>query len=233
MSARGVYRLIALAVIAGCVVVSYVVVRHRLAAPEAHPQPGPRPAFQLPFPCDEVWTLTTYAGHDDYDIDFFAATGATGGRTVLASAAGTVAWAGWSATLDGGRPAPPGASGTRGGLGYGVIIDHGGGWFTEYGHLATAPQVRTGDAVGAGQVLGVVGHTGSTTVDHLHYEQLDDTRDPKRTRSNGDKVEAFFDGVPSRITSDAHSPDQTRTSRNCAPTAPAGANGRAGARPSA
>ncbi|WP_426512304.1 M23 family metallopeptidase [Dactylosporangium sp. McL0621] len=215
--ARSVYRWAVLAIIAGCIAVSYLVITHRAARPGPTATAGPRPAFQLPFPCGEVWTLTTYPGHDDFDIDFFAASGATAGRSVLASAAGTVTWAGWSATLEDGRPAAPGASGTRGGLGYGVIIDHGGGWFTEYGHLAAAPGVRTGETVKGGQGLGVVGHTGSTTIDHLHYEQLNDTLDPKRTRGNGDKVEAVFDGVPSGITSDDRSPDQTRTSRNCAP----------------
>ncbi|MEU7868973.1 M23 family metallopeptidase [Dactylosporangium sp. NPDC049140] len=214
---RSVYRWAVLAIIAGCVAVSYLVITHRAARPGPTAAAGPRPAFQLPFPCGEVWTLTTYPGHDDFDIDFFAASGATAGRSVLASAAGTVTWAGWSATLEDGRPAAPGASGTRGGLGYGVIIDHGGGWFTEYGHLAAAPGVRTGETVKGGQGLGVVGHTGSTTIDHLHYEQLNDTLDPKRTRGNGDKVEAVFDGVPSGITSDDRSPEQTRTSRNCAP----------------
>nr|BFE60823.1 hypothetical protein GCM10020063_053490 [Dactylosporangium thailandense] len=220
MTPRGVYRLVALAVIAGCVAVSYVAIRQRAGEPPAPPPPpGPRPAFQMPFPCGEVWTLTTYPGHDDFDIDFFATSGSTGGRTVLASAGGTVTWAGWSATLGDGKPAPAGASGTRGGLGYGVIIDHGGGWFTEYGHFGAVPRVRTGDAVTPGQPIGVVGHTGSTTVDHLHYEQLNDRLDPKRTRGNGDKVEAVFDGVPSGITSDEHSPDQVRTSRNCTATA--------------
>jgi murein DD-endopeptidase MepM/ murein hydrolase activator NlpD len=224
MSGRMVYRWTVLAVIAACAVVSFVVLANRHEAPA---EAGPRPAFQLPFPCGEAWRLTTYPGHDDFDIDFFAAEGETGGRSVLASAPGTVTWAGWSATLDNGAQAAPGTSGTRGGLGYGVIIDHGGGWFTEYGHLAAAPAVRTGDRVGRGQPLGQVGHTGSTRVDHLHYEQLDDTRDPKHTRGVRDKVEAVFDGVPSQITSDGsagtgplrtagpQSPDQTRTSRNC------------------
>ncbi|GAA3455619.1 murein hydrolase activator EnvC family protein [Dactylosporangium matsuzakiense] len=215
MSGRAVYRWAALAVIALCVVVSYTALKRRAGDDPPLPPSGPRPAFQLPFTCGETWTLTTYPGHDDFDIDFFFAGGPTGGRTVRASAAGTVAWAGWSATLGDGQPAPPGSSGTRGGLGYGVIIDHGGNWFTEYGHFGAVPQVRTGDRVTAGQPLGVVGHTGSTTVDHLHYEQLDDGRDPKRTRGNGDKVEAVFDGVPSGITSDDDSPAQTRTSRNC------------------
>ncbi|GAA4250165.1 M23 family metallopeptidase [Dactylosporangium darangshiense] len=225
MSARSVYRWTMLSIIVACAVVSYVVLTRR--HPDRPVQPGPRPNFQLPFPCGERWRLTTYPGHDDYDIDFFAAEGESGGRTVVASAPGTVTWAGWSATLDNGAQAAPGASGTRGGLGFGVIIDHGGGWFTTYGHLAGAPGVRTGDRVGQAQPLGQVGHTGSTKVDHLHYEQLDDTRDPRHTRGVQDKVESIFDGVPSGITSDGsaatgplrtagpQSPDQTRTSRNC------------------
>jgi murein DD-endopeptidase MepM/ murein hydrolase activator NlpD len=216
-----------LLVIVGCVIVSWVALARRA---DGHPQqqhPGPRPAFQLPFPCGESWSLTTYAGHDDYDIDFFFNGGPTAGRAVLASAAGTVAWAGWQATLDSGAPAAPGTVGTRGGLGFGVIIDHGGGWFTSYGHLRDGPEVQQGQVVPQGRRLGHVGRTGATTVEHLHYEQLDDTRDPKHTRGNADKVESVFDGVPAGITSDGSagtgplrtagpvSPAQHRTSRNC------------------
>jgi hypothetical protein len=229
MSARGVYRSAVLVVIVACAVVSYVVLARRA---EGHTErPGPRPAFQLPFPCGESWHLTTYPGHDDYDIDFFFNGGPSGGRAVIASAAGTVAWAGWSATLDGGAPAPVGAVGTRGGLGFGVIIDHGGGWFTSYGHLQTWPEVKNGEVVRQAQPLGHVGRTGSTRIEHLHYEQHDDTRDRRHTRGVDDKVEAVFDGVPSGITSDGSaatgplraagpaSPDQDRTSRNCPPGA--------------
>ncbi|MFC5002215.1 M23 family metallopeptidase [Dactylosporangium cerinum] len=225
MSARGAYRLTMLTIIIGCVIVSYVVLARRA---DGHPQhPGPRPAFQLPFTCGESWRLTTYAGHDDYDIDFFFNGGPSGGRAVLASAAGTVAWAGWQATLENGAAAAPGTVGTRGGLGYGVIIDHGGGWFTSYGHLQAPPEVKQDQVVPRGQLLGHVGKTGSTQVEHLHYEQHDDTRDTRHTRGNADKVESVFDGVPSGITSDGSagtgpirtagpvSPSHDLTSRNC------------------
>jgi hypothetical protein len=227
MSARGAYRLTMLTVIVVCVIVSYVVLARRA---DGHPQrPGPRPAFQLPFTCGESWQLTTYAGHDDYDIDFFFNGGTSGGRAVLASAAGTVAWAGWQATLENGAAAAPGTVGTRGGLGYGVIIDHGGGWFTSYGHLQAPPEVKQDQPVAQGRLLGHVGRTGSTRVEHLHYEQHDDTRDGRRTRGTEDKVEAVFDGVPSGITSDGSagtgpiraagpvSPSHDLTSRNCPP----------------
>jgi murein DD-endopeptidase MepM/ murein hydrolase activator NlpD len=230
---RTVYRVSMVGIIVVSAVVSFVVVSGRAFG--KNQRPAARPGFQLPFTCNESWRLTTYAGHDDYDIDFFFAAGPSGGRAVLASAAGTVAWAGWEATLDSGAAAPPGAVGTRGGLGYGVIIDHGGGWFTSYGHLATSPRVRAGQRVRQGQLLGNVGRTGSTRIDHLHYEQHDDTRDPNRTRGVRDKVESYFDGVPSGITSDGSpqtaplhlagppSPDALRTSRNCPPGGASGA----------
>ncbi|MEH0820114.1 MULTISPECIES: hypothetical protein [unclassified Micromonospora] len=52
--------------------------------------PGPRPDFQLPVACGETWRLSTYPGHDDYDVDLFPTSGQAWGRPVLASAAGTV-----------------------------------------------------------------------------------------------------------------------------------------------
>jgi murein DD-endopeptidase MepM/ murein hydrolase activator NlpD len=220
---RTIYRLSAVLVIVLCAVVSVVVIARRDQGST------PRPLFQLPFPCRESWRMTTYAGHDDYDIDFFFNGGPTGGREVVASAAGKVHWAGWGATLATGEAAPPGAVGTRSGLGFGVIIDHGGGWFTSYGHLAAWPAVGRGDRVTQGQLLGHVGHTGATTIDHLHYEQHDDRRDRDHTRGVGDKVESYFNGVPSGITSDGSertgplfvagpvSPHQDRTSQNCGP----------------
>ncbi|WP_157748197.1 VCBS repeat domain-containing M23 family metallopeptidase [Micromonospora echinaurantiaca] len=188
----------------------------------------PRPNFQLPFTCGESWRLTTYQGHDDYDIDFFANDGrGTAGRAILASADGTVIWAGWNGKWGDGTQAPPGSVGTASGLGYGVIISHGGGWVTVYGHFVAWPNVSTGQSVTQGQHLGNVGKTGATQVEHLHYEQLDDTRDPNKTRGVGDKVESYFDGSPSGITTDGSartgpiyvdgspSPTQYRTSNNC------------------
>ncbi len=50
-----------------------------------------------------------------------------------------------------------------------VCIDHGHGYTTMYGHLK-AMQVKVGDRVQAGQVLGTVGTSGNTTGPHLHYE---------------------------------------------------------------
>lgn len=49
-----------------------------------------------------------------------------------------------------------------------VIIDHG-DCFTLYGHMRDAPLVHEGQAVSAGDQLGVVGSTGFSTGAHLHF----------------------------------------------------------------
>lgn len=50
-----------------------------------------------------------------------------------------------------------------------VIVDHGGGVLSGYGHLSTFAVVP-GQAVRAGEVLGAVGNTGLSTGAHLHWE---------------------------------------------------------------
>jgi murein DD-endopeptidase MepM/ murein hydrolase activator NlpD len=50
-----------------------------------------------------------------------------------------------------------------------VCVDHGHGFTTMYGHLKDM-QVKPGDRVKKGQMLGTVGTTGNTTGPHLHYE---------------------------------------------------------------
>jgi len=55
------------------------------------------------------------------------------------------------------------------GFGLHVIIDHGGGLQSLYGHLSSVA-VLDGDHVSAGQVIGAVGSSGNSTGPHLHFE---------------------------------------------------------------
>ena len=77
---------------------------------------------------------------------------ATRGTPILATASGTVTFAGWS-----------------GGYGYLVKIDHGNGVETYYGHCSKL-YVSAGDTVEAGEQIAAVGSTGNSTGNHLHFE---------------------------------------------------------------
>ena len=62
-------------------------------------------------------------------------------------------------------------AGRKGGYGNAVIIDHGRGITTLYGHMSRFNKVaRTGRQVQQGDIIGYVGTTGASTGPHLHYE---------------------------------------------------------------
>ena len=61
--------------------------------------------------------------------------------------------------------------GRQGGYGNAVVIEHGGGITTLYGHLSRfAKGAGQGQRVRQGQVIGYVGRTGLASGPHLHYE---------------------------------------------------------------
>lgn len=56
-----------------------------------------------------------------------------------------------------------------GAFGIQVVVQHAGGYYTQYAHLA-AVAVDQGDRVGPGQWIGQSGSTGNSTGPHLHFE---------------------------------------------------------------
>jgi murein DD-endopeptidase MepM/ murein hydrolase activator NlpD len=61
------------------------------------------------------------------------------------------------------------STGLKGSYGNAIVIDHGYGVVTRYGHLS-AFNVKPGQRVRRGDVIGFVGQTGRATAPHLHYE---------------------------------------------------------------
>lgn len=97
----------------------------------------------------------SYVGHTGVDVNI----GVTG-KDVVAVKAGTVVIS--TARISGGKY-----------FSYGeyVVISHGDGTMTLYGHmLANSRKVSVGDKVAQGQTIGTVGSTGNSSGTHLHFE---------------------------------------------------------------
>lgn len=61
------------------------------------------------------------------------------------------------------------SAGSKGSYGSTVVIDHGGGLSTVYGHLSRI-SVSDGQTVSSGQRVGSIGSSGLSTGPHLHFE---------------------------------------------------------------
>ena len=111
---------------------------------------------QMVYPCAAVitssfgWRMHPILGYQKFHsgVDF----GADYGALIAAADRGTVIFAGW-----------------YGGYGNAVIVDHGGGITTLYGHTSEV-YVSEGQTVQRGQAIAAVGSTGFSTGPHLHFE---------------------------------------------------------------
>lgn len=133
-----------------CVIQHYV---DRDASPEAHD-----------FQCGTL----TYDGHDGTDIRLPSMAAQKAGVAVLAAADGTVLRVrDGVADISVANLSPQSVEKTE--CGNGVVIEHGGGWESQYCHMAKGSlAVRPGDVVKAGDRIGQVGLSGMTEFPHLH-----------------------------------------------------------------
>jgi murein DD-endopeptidase MepM/ murein hydrolase activator NlpD len=129
---------------------------------KSKPAPEPKPKAAAPKPPANtpkvgtgrmIWPvrgrITQYFSgrHNGLDIAIRA------GTPIHAADSGKVIWSGWR----------------RDGLGYCVIIDHGNGLSTIYGHMLRQPPVYVGQYVSRSQVIGLIGSTGRSTGPHVHF----------------------------------------------------------------
>ncbi|GFZ97795.1 metalloendopeptidase [Paenibacillus marchantiophytorum] len=120
-------------------------------------------AAQAPLTSDFVDRINPVTGkaesHKGIDL------GAPKGTGILAAENGSVIYASW-----------------MNGYGNCIIVDHGNGLWTLYGHIMNdGIYVKVGDVIKRGQKIAGVGSTGQSTGNHLHFEvRLNEVpRDPK------------------------------------------------------
>ena len=115
-------------------------------------------SFWWPVSCTYITSVVGYRYHPisgEWKYHSGMDIGCQYGDAVSASDSGTVSLAGWN-----------------GGYGNCIIIDHGNGYYTLYGHLSSIG-VSVGQTVSQGQYIGAVGSTGVSTGPHLHFEIRD------------------------------------------------------------
>ncbi len=141
-----------------------------LSLVDLKPTAPPATAYEMPFPCNEVWTGSTRAKHSPSvrAVDFNYSGGDLG-KPVVAAAAGTIV----TVVVGPNKPS----------YGQYVVIDHGNSESSLYAHLDSV-LVTMGQVVQAGTQLGTVGATGNASGSHLHFEE----------RVGGAIVDAWFHG---------------------------------------
>ncbi|MGH6720155.1 MAG: M23 family metallopeptidase [Alphaproteobacteria bacterium] len=124
--------------------------------------PGPEAA-------DYTCGSLSYDGHDGTDIRLGDLTAMAAGVAVLAAAEGIVLRV-RDGEADGVFIASGAAAVADREAGNGVVLDHGGGWETQYSHLRQGSVVvQPGQRVAAGDLLGLVGLSGRTEFPHVEF----------------------------------------------------------------
>ena len=132
----------------------------RYAARTVAPIPGVKGEGNFIWPTTGSISQKYYWYHQAVDIASHSS------PPIVAAQGGTVITAGWNG----------------GGYGNYVIIDHGNGYQTLYGHMTNKSiVVKAGDRVVQGQKIGIMGSTGRSTGPHLHFEI-------KTSRGNADPL---------------------------------------------
>ncbi|MEQ1650973.1 MAG: M23 family metallopeptidase [Hyphomicrobium sp.] len=162
-----------------------------VAVSAADAVPGDGPRFALPLSCEPHKTCfiqsyvdhdagpassdyacgtATYDGHKGTDFRVLSAAAAANGVAVLASADGVI-----KGVRDGMDddliPDDQHARVANRECGNGAVVDHGGGWETQYCHMKKGSvAVSKGQAVKRGDRLGYVGYSGLAEFAHVHFE---------------------------------------------------------------
>lgn len=134
----------------------------------------------------------SYDGHKGTDFALPSYDAMHGGVSVLAAAPGRV-----KARRDGmqdilfTRDSAPDVAGKE--CGNGIVVDHGGGWESQYCHLAQGSVIpMVGDRLRMGQVIGQVGLSGKTEYPHVHMSLRKDGQvvDPFHPEAQADCLPA-------------------------------------------
>ena len=121
----------------------------------------PRPVLRA----DYTGGAFQYDGHDGIDITLANFKAMDAGVPILAAASGTV-----TEVADGNFDRNQATNSLPWNY---VRVDHGNGWSTVYGHaMQNSITVKVGDVVSAGNTLGYIGSSGSSTAAHLHFAVL-------------------------------------------------------------
>ncbi|HEX8081061.1 MAG TPA: peptidoglycan DD-metalloendopeptidase family protein [Jatrophihabitans sp.] len=137
------------------------------AANQPAPQQPQPPPYNPPLPSaappddDQPWTLPLPAGSYYISTCYCMRWGEFHPGSDFAAASGTPMYAIGAGTVIAAGPAQ--------GFGNWVVIDHGNGFTSIYGHMRVLA-VSTGQSVGVGQTIAYVGSEGHSTGPHLHME---------------------------------------------------------------